>query len=106
MADGPATGPAHRSRCEKIYLPVEKIAGYGIGKRTRSPRLPIAGGGPAVLVTGPLGLIAIPFVLIVVGFAKMSTESDEESTGPVNCPDCGAPNEPGSDACNHCGEAL
>ena len=59
-----------------------------------------------VLVTGPLGLIAIPFVLIVVGFAKMSTESDAESAGPVNCPGCGAPNEPGAEVCQHCDETL
>ena len=59
-----------------------------------------------VLITGPLGLIAIPFALIIVGFAKMSTESDEESTGPVNCPDCGAPNEPGAEVCQHCDETL
>ena len=59
-----------------------------------------------VLVTGPLGLVAIPLALIVVGFAKMSTESDAESTGPVNCPGCGAPNEPGAEVCQYCDETL
>ena len=59
-----------------------------------------------VLVTGPLGLVAIPFVLIVVGFAKMSAESDAESMGPVNCPGCGAPNEPGAEVCQYCDETI
>jgi hypothetical protein len=59
-----------------------------------------------VLVTGPLGLIAVPFALIIAGLVRMSTDSDSASPGPVNCAGCGAPNEPGSDACSHCGEAL
>ena len=59
-----------------------------------------------VLVTGPLGLIAIPFALIVAGFAKMSAESDAESAGPVNCSGCGAPNEPGTEVCQYCDETL
>ena len=37
-----------------------------------------------VLVTGPLGLVAIPFVLIIVGFAKMSANGIATSpSGPV-----------------------
>ena len=59
-----------------------------------------------VLVTGPLGLVAIPLALIVVGFAKMSAESDAESAGPVNCPGCGAPNEPGAEVCQYCDETV
>ena len=59
-----------------------------------------------VLVTGPLGLIAIPFALIVAGFAKMSAESDAESAAPVNCSGCGAPNEPGTEVCQYCDETL
>jgi hypothetical protein len=59
-----------------------------------------------VLVTGPLGLIAVPFALIIAGLVRMSTDSDSASPAPVNCAGCGAPNEPGSDACSHCGEAL
>ncbi len=59
-----------------------------------------------VLVTGPFGLVAIPFVLIVVGFLKMGADSGAESTNPVNCAGCGAPNDPGSEVCRHCEEPL
>ena len=59
-----------------------------------------------VLMIGPLGLVAIPFVLIVAGFAKMSAESDAESAGPVNCSGCGAPNEPGAEVCQYCDATI
>ncbi|WP_254838164.1 hypothetical protein [Natronomonas marina] len=60
-----------------------------------------------ILVAGPIGIVAIPLVLIVAGFVEMASGgSDSTATTSVNCEGCGAPNDEDAEACHHCEEPL
>lgn len=58
-----------------------------------------------ILIAGPIGIVAIPLVLIVAGFIEMASDSDP-APPKVNCRGCGARNERDAETCHHCGEAL
>lgn len=60
----------------------------------------------AVVVTGPLGALAVGAVVIAVGLGVgLPTDDTAAATPRLNCPHCGARTDAG-DACGYCGEPL
>lgn len=61
-----------------------------------------------LVLMGPVGWIVAAFVAFGLALlAKWSGSLGGGSVQPsVNCPGCGAPNDPDSESCEYCGEAL
>ncbi|MFB6154592.1 MAG: hypothetical protein ABEJ22_01775 [Haloferacaceae archaeon] len=60
----------------------------------------------ALVVTGPLGALAVGVVVLAVGLGVgLPTGGAAAAPSRVNCPHCGARTDDG-DACGYCGEPL
>ena len=60
------------------------------------------------LAAGPLLWIGLGGALVAAGILTtvFGESGDDPHAPPANCPDCGSPNDPDAQACDHCGAPI
>lgn len=61
-----------------------------------------------IFAAGPLGWGLLVVGLLIAGFVRLATGTDETAESPdrINCRNCGAPNEPTAENCQYCEAVL
>jgi len=55
----------------------------------------------------PLGWVVLAgAVVLVLWFDSNDSDAGASTVAPVNCPDCGSPNDPERTTCQYCGTEL
>ena len=59
------------------------------------------------LAAGPLLWFGLGGALVVAGISiTVFGETDDPHLPPANCPNCGSPNDPDAEVCDHCGTPI